>query len=361
MPEDTHPAACKILFEEVSVSSVTIVLFESSSSGSPQDIKGYKLWYCKSGEETYGKEPILVFPGDKRRISISNLQPCTEYMFRLISFTETADLGHSEAKCFTRSVDMLHRQLDSIHTVNGSNDQAKFKSANNTVGSSGFVDCDSEKILQAACRRCQGGSSEGLCCADTEKCCRMTIQVAGPPTAGKDQAPSVFHGLDLNVASVPDLNEEVTPVLENSGEEERVFEMDNTVRSIQKGENSMDEMCGKRAMTKEEAHDSDSTLMNGSNSPSHSCNGWGCLDQNFEFCVKTIRRLECGGLISEEFRLKFLTWFSLRSTEQERRVVSTFVQTMADDPGSLAGQLVDSFSEIVSTKRQRTRFCSSKD
>jgi hypothetical protein len=31
---------------------------------------------------------------------------------------------------------------------------------------------------------------------------------------------------------------------------------------------------------------------------------------------------------------------------------------MIDDPSSLAGQLVDSFSDIISTKRQRNGFCS---
>ncbi|KAK4757017.1 hypothetical protein SAY87_007144 [Trapa incisa] len=360
--ENTAPAECKILFDDVGASSITIVLLDSSSSSSSHhDIKGYKLWYCKSGEETYGKEPILVFPRERKRISISNLLPCTEYMFRLISFSETADLGHLEAKCFTRSLDIIHRCSESTYTLDGTNDQAKFKYANNTVGSSRFTDFDSEKILQAASGKSQGGNSEGFCSADTEKCCTMTTLSYGPTTAGKDQALSVLHEIDLNVTSVPDLNEEATPVSENSGEAEYVTGIDNTIGCLQKGGNPRDEICRKRAMTKEEAHDSDSTLMNGSNSPSHSSNGWGCLDQNFEYCVKTIRRLECRGLISEEFRLKFLTWFSLKSTEQERRVVCTFVQTMADDPSSLAGQLVDSFSEIMSIKRQRTRFCSSKD
>ncbi|KAG6433595.1 hypothetical protein SASPL_105210 [Salvia splendens] len=47
-----------------------------------------------------------------------------------------------------------------------------------------------------------------------------------------------------------------------------------------------------------------------------------------------------GGHVSMEFRLNFLTWFSLKAREHERRVVRTFMKTMIDDPSGLAGQLV---------------------
>ncbi|KAG5559387.1 hypothetical protein RHGRI_009056 [Rhododendron griersonianum] len=82
------------------------------------------------------------------------------------------------------------------------------------------------------------------------------------------------------------------------------------------------------------------------------------LDDNLEYCVKTIRRLECEGRIKREFRIKLLTWFSLRSTEQERRVVNTFIRTMIDDPSSLAARLVDTFSDTVSNKKPRHGICS---
>ncbi|TYK26662.1 ethylene receptor ETR1 [Cucumis melo var. makuwa] len=55
----------------------------------------------------------------------------------------------------------------------------------------------------------------------------------------------------------------------------------------------------------------------------------------------------------KDFRLKLLKWFSLRSTEQERRVVNTFVQTLIDEPSSLVGQLIDSFSNIISCQKPR--------
>lgn len=65
------------------------------------------------------------------------------------------------------------------------------------------------------------------------------------------------------------------------------------------------------------------------------------------------------GHIKEELRKKVLTWFSLRSTKQECRVVYNLIQTLIDDPSSSAEQLVDSFSEIIAVSGKRTKngFC----
>lgn len=76
-------------------------------------------------------------------------------------------------------------------------------------------------------------------------------------------------------------------------------------------------------------------------------------DVDLESIVRTIRALEHSGHVSKEFRLKFLTWFSLKASEHERGVVRTFVKTMHDDPSGLAEQLVDTFSDIVFCTRLR--------
>ncbi|KAH7442941.1 hypothetical protein KP509_02G008900 [Ceratopteris richardii] len=76
-----------------------------------------------------------------------------------------------------------------------------------------------------------------------------------------------------------------------------------------------------------------------------------CAARNYEFCVKIIRWLECEGYLKEDFRMKFLTWFSLKASEHEKRVVSVFIDTLQDNPSSLAGQLVDTFFDIISMKR----------
>ncbi|KAI4970683.1 hypothetical protein ZWY2020_001597 [Hordeum vulgare] len=77
-----------------------------------------------------------------------------------------------------------------------------------------------------------------------------------------------------------------------------------------------------------------------------------CTDVDaYVYCVKVIRWLECEGYVEASFRVKFLTWLSLRATRQEKRVVSVFVDTFIDDPASLAGQLIDTFSEMIYGKR----------
>lgn len=388
---DSRPAACRFLFEEVTSSSVVIILIELSNASS-DDIKGYKLWYFKSRDEAPTKEPICVFPRTQRRISISNLQPCTEYTFRVVSYTETGDLGHSEAKCFTKSVEIILKNPNPAVVMNGKKENTRTEGSSlgskefTADGSSGFRVRDLGKFLRFAWAQEQG-CFEGFCSADIEKCCGAS-KIIKPETQEEDHMPS---GIDLNVVSVPDLNEELTP-FESSRDEDngcslvQAVEADDDAASHEMEKNgigiarshgsgdsqtwtngprggevpavdSHTELCRKRAANLiEETVDCDSTLINGS--PFRISNESGSLDENFESCVKIIRWLECEGHINQDFRLKLLTWFSLRSTEQERRVVNTFIQTLIDDPSSLAGQLVDSFSDIISSKKARNGFCS---
>ncbi|KAL9224117.1 hypothetical protein vseg_000186 [Gypsophila vaccaria] len=72
---------------------------------------------------------------------------------------------------------------------------------------------------------------------------------------------------------------------------------------------------------------------------------------NLEYYIKVVRWLECEGHIDKSFRQKFLTWYSIRATPQETRIVKAFVDTLIEDPASLSEQLVDTFDEIVSSKR----------
>ncbi|KAH7848705.1 hypothetical protein Vadar_006417 [Vaccinium darrowii] len=380
--EGSFPAACRFHFEEVTSSSVVIVLIELPTSSS-NDIKGYKLWYCKSRDETHTKEPISVFPRAQRRILISNLQPCTEYSFRIVSYADSGDLGHSEAKCFTKSVEIIHKNAGSasMNHTNGNPHIEESKTPTAVGSSSGFKVRDLGKILQLVWAK-EKGCFDGFSGLEMEN-------IVKPVETPQDPLPAVSRGLDLNVASVPDLNEELTPPFESSRDEEdngctlgRAVEPidDAASHGIAKNDlagshgsgdsqnwahgangevaagDSRTESRKRAATVNEETHDCNSTLISGS--PFRMAHGLGCLDENFEYCVKIIRWLECEGHIQQEFRLKLLTWFSLRSTEQERRVVNTFIQTLIDDPSSLAAQLVDSFSDIVSSKRPRNGFCS---
>ncbi|XP_074349281.1 VIN3-like protein 1 [Apium graveolens] len=389
--EGSLPAACKVLFEKILSTSVVVLLIEMSTS-SLEDIKGYKIWYCKTREETHSAEPACVFPKSQRRVLISNLLPCTEYSFRVVSFTEAGDMGHSEAKCFTKSVEVIRKTPSSVAVNNmkenfpvvaDTNVGTECKTGAEAESNSGFQVRDLGKILQIASSQEQGCLNE----LPGERLQNFLGVEEPNPQHVPDQTQRVSCELDLNIASVPDLNEDLIPPVEPRDEDNvitlgRVEAVDDQVshdnqrNDVEKSNGSGDsqnwshkpngdvttvdskgKMNKKRAATaNEESHDCDSTLVNGSPCAIH--NGSGSLGENFEYCVKIIRWLECEGHIKSEFRLKLLTWYSLRSTEQERRVVNTFIQTLVDDPSSLAGQLLDSFSDVVSSKKRRNGFCS---
>ncbi|KAK1300013.1 Protein VERNALIZATION INSENSITIVE 3 [Acorus calamus] len=75
-------------------------------------------------------------------------------------------------------------------------------------------------------------------------------------------------------------------------------------------------------------------------------------ESKYEYCVKVIRWLECEGFMEKEFRVKFLTWFSLKATSQERRVVKAFIDVLIDEPESLVSQLNDAFMEGMCNKEK---------
>lgn len=378
------PAACKFLFEDVTSSSLVLVLMEVASA-SFENIKGFKLWYGKNSELPYQKDPVTVFSKNERRFRISNLQPCTEYAFRIISFTEVGDLGHSEAKCFTKSVEIFRKSSDpavrmdqnhEIIGVEGSSSTAKEDVKPN--GSPGFRVRNLGKILEMAWAQADGRFDE-ISSAEMEECCGVFIR--NPGGAEESKHPSVSSELDLNIVSVPDLNADINPPLDSSRDEEdngcssqRVVEAEDDINSAgleKNGEVSGDSidrhgkvpavesrtrLHRKRSHgTNEEPYDGDSTLVNWN--PFLCADGPNRLNGSYEHCLKAIRWLERGGHIKMEFRIKFFTWLSLYSTKQERRVVDTYIKTLEDDPSSLADQLVDSFGEIVSSKRPRNGFC----
>ncbi|XP_049934185.1 VIN3-like protein 1 [Nymphaea colorata] len=387
--ENSLPAACRIQFEDVTSSSLVIIL-KDPSSGSSDSVHGYKLWYCMSREQKHQKEPICILPKSQRRLLISNLQPCTEYTFRIISFTEAGDLGHSEFKCFTKSVEIIHKQSDLLAApenksdslgISGSSASAK-RGSRTMNASAGFKVRDLGKILRVAWAK-EHGCYDEFCDAD-EDCAEVDDGSGSMKQEIAEEPHTHSRGLDLNVVCVPDLNADLASPLDCSkdeGSSERIIEAEEDVLSHGRDKNAQAEYNDsdshwlmrpvkeipaiethtrfrdkKMANGNEEAYDCDSTLINGS--PLRFSAGPGYLDGNYEYCVKIIRWLERGGHIDKDFRMNFLTWFSLRSTEEERRVVNTFIQTLIDDPSSLAGQLVDSFLDIISNKRPRNGFCS---
>jgi len=354
---DLVPAACRFHFEDIAPKQVTLRLIELPSAVE-YDVKGYKLWYFKKGEMP--EDDLFVdCSRTERRMVISDLEPCTEYTFRVVSYTEAGIFGHSNAMCFTKSVEILKpvdgkekRTIDLVGNAQPSDREEKSSiSSRFQIGQLG-------KYVQLAEAQ-EEGLLEAFYNVDTEKICE-------PPE--EELPPRRPHGFDLNVVSVPDLNEEFTPPDSSGGEDNGVplnslaeadggDHDDNCDDAVSNGrrknnndclvisDGSGDDTGFDFLMTRKRKAISDSN-----DSENHECDS-SSIDDTLEKCVKVIRWLEREGHIKTTFRVRFLTWFSMSSTAQEQSVVSTFVQTLEDDPGSLAGQLVDAFTDVVSTKR----------
>ncbi|TVU49983.1 hypothetical protein EJB05_01332, partial [Eragrostis curvula] len=358
---DTLPSACRFRFEAVTASSLVLVLKEVVSSQC-HAIKGYKLWYWNSREPPSTGEPA-VFPKDQRRILISNLQPCTEYAFRIISFTEDGELGHSESKIFTKSVEIIHKNIG--HGAEGCSSSAKRDGKSQSGKSSGFKVRQLGSVFRKAQAE-ENGYPTVFCKDEIEDSCDHSDSVIPDNQA----AFGASCKLNLNETSVPDLNAEVVMPTECFRNENGCSSAKNAIAKSNGCGDS--ETCAEghvgeapamesRSQSRKQTSDleqetcaDDSNLVVG---PARLFSRrLGQLDDNYEYCVKIIRWLECSGHIEKNFRMKFLTWFSLRSTEQERRVVITFIRTLLDEPSSLATQLLDSFEEIVASKKPRTAF-----
>ncbi|KAK6162553.1 hypothetical protein DH2020_002394 [Rehmannia glutinosa] len=309
--EGSLPAACKFLFEEVTSSSVVVLLIELSTA-LDDDIKGYKLWYCKTREEVYSREPVCLSERSEEDLHIQSAA------LHGVFLPDNILYGHWRLWALQANAKQHHKTAIDIES------------------DSGFKVRDLGRILMPAWIQ-EHGCFESSCGVNVEKC--FVVHDVVKRETQEERLPSVSYQLDLNVASVPDLNEEFTPPAET--DDAFSHDIHRTPGEVPDVDSKV---CQKRSYSaNREMQDSDSTLTNGS--PFQVQNDL-CLDENFEYCVKIIRWLECEGHIEKDFRLKLLTWFSLRSTEQERRVVNTFIQTLIDDPSSLAGQLVDSFSDV---------------
>ncbi|KAL1190532.1 VIN3-like protein 1 [Cardamine amara subsp. amara] len=368
---DLVPAACRFHFEDIGPTQVTLRLIELPSA-SEYDVKGYKLWCFKKGE-TPEDDLFVDCSRTQRRMVISDLEPCTEYTFRVVSHTEAGLLGHSNARCFTNSVAMLqkrHKERRITDVVK--DDQPSDREEKSTI-SSDFHIVQLARYVQLAEAQ-EEGLLEGFYNMDTE---RSSEPEEDPEEDPEEELPSRRpHRFDLNRVLVPDLNEEFTPTLDSSGGEDNGVPLESLAEADIAGDNSDDaddnsddvvsnsrqkenNNCLVRSdgsgddpefdflMTRKRKASSNST-----ESENHECDS-SPIDNTLEKCVKVIRWLERGGHIDRTFRVRFLTWFSLSSTAQQQSVVNTFVQTLQDDPSSLAGQLLDAFAEVISTKRPK--------
>lgn len=479
--EDSLPAACRIEFEGISPTSL-VVLFKEIDPNSAQDVIGYKLWHRTSRDLKYPKEISCVLPRTQTRVRISNLRPCTEYAFRIVSYTNRGDLGLSEAKCFTDSVEVFRRNIrpstKQVLKKPGNTGTEDFRSpsakgeleSQPNEGFSSFKVRDLGKIFRAAwvqerdliskidCTEKNMPINPFNCFEKAEACdsdkpfvssdgevnivstsplevsrddqigCNL-VQVA-EPEGGKAESISALneesvmagmgtvkmsharrrsqkdstksniqsHAIKLSkkdqeyqskvtisrkmpikrkcdllaandLAVLPlDCSYPVFPldtcksddpktrILRNGRAHSNGSDSENwavqPIREVPAVE-SQNVVSRKRSLsTYGDLHGCDGVLLNGCHESSSDTPD--CLEKKYEDSVGVIRWLECRGHIEEEFRKKFLTWFSVRATSEQRGMVYAFIENLLDDPASLAEQLVDTFSDMVSKKRPQS-------
>ncbi|KAF3786490.1 VIN3-like protein 2 [Nymphaea thermarum] len=384
-----------IKFEEVSPTCLMILL-------DSDEVTCCTIWHRIFSTVKYPEEPTCILLKSDRKCYLSDLLPATEYVFKIIPLIETKELGCWEIKYMTNQAacdakmspcarngslengkpDTTSGQGNNLnqkheteglgripdHSTNGSDDQAMTSEIIEAVEQD--VPCDSLSIQDghlvgpAAQKEFQNGFSGCISNYQDEQLhmqnvhCETTFYCEN----GYNEKLNVNNGLEdqpffvSSAAVLPCTPCKLEASIDAPGRKKRMklesqFES-GPVSPVQEIP-PKDPQCGSSSKKKcpRRVEDGHIRLHPGFTQMEQTKDISGSLEGDYEYCVKVIRRLECEGHVEKNFRVKFLTWFSLRATPQERRIVSVFVDTLIDDLAGLAGQLVDTFSEGIWGKK----------
>ncbi|CAN6880399.1 unnamed protein product [Brassica oleracea] len=288
----------KIRFEDVNATSLTVIL-ASNDLTSPANIVHYSIWHRKVTEKEYQEKSTCTLFTPNARFVVSGLAPASEYCFKVVSFSGTREVGVDEINVMTRSsseevVERSESPLTNCSTLSSNPSSVEAESNNVYIAPQNHNKQDSNVVVETE------KNVEGSVLLDEEQ------QEAAVPVT----TTTLVSNRNSSDASLP-----ITP-----------FRSDQTKNRQARNGKPVKE-----------------------NGDHHSANGGS--ESGFKHCVSVIRQLESLGHIEKEFRQKFLTWYGLRATPQEIRVVKIFIDTFADDPVDLAEQLVHTFNDRVLAKR----------
>ena len=445
---DDDDLLCNIEFNKVSSTSISLMV-----QGGGELVNGYRLWHRRATDENFPNNPTCIISTNPGEAQISNLEPCTEYDFCVVPFSERGIGEPAEASCCTKRE--ISREFSSnsdewYHPTNVEEEiymiidkpESNFKvrdlgkvlhsawsepseviegifngkgwgmNSCNEGGKNKVRNC-SPNVLSSSVRNMSGVDDDDACKGTSEdktwirdlnvsanldlavEESRVTLEVEDVNrTISRRNSTGLLQESDeakgANVAELDDASDpgnsqisqtEASGIMSHALQANARAELHNDeprivddkhghgeswamqVRGPGRGV-GMEPMLRKKTMkTFDRDIDNDDDdgygIVNGCGGGS--IGGPLCASRNYELCVKIVRWLECQGLVKEDFRMKFLTWFSLRASEHEKRVVSVFIDTLQDNPASLAEQLVDTFSDIISSNRHQMMsngFCS---
>ncbi|KAI5084240.1 hypothetical protein GOP47_0000409 [Adiantum capillus-veneris] len=366
---DAHDAAickrplCTMQFEDVCSSSIVVVAVDNYAS---DDTLGYKLWHRKATDASYPATPTCTIQNSSKKALVSDLQSCTSYVFKMAPFSSQGDREECEADCCTEGIDSTlvgHRENDVLPNcvlradVNA-NHGAKNVGTNTQHHSSIEFEIGRPEKFGGLVDDLGSTKAQLIAEVDEGKGC-FFVKDLGDAQIG--------HPFAMQRLVMDDFSVGVTPSWELERRREEPFVsrdgVDNSpILSVAKTNAADNGIISSQSWAMQlHCYDEAQKAMvsNGAASESDirrhgfshgSCNNSFHIE---EFSISVVRWLECQGHLNKEFRMKFLTWHSLRATEHEKRVVSIFINTLRDCPASLAAQLVDSFQEIINSKRQR--------
>ncbi|KAK4481836.1 hypothetical protein RD792_012747 [Penstemon davidsonii] len=324
-PSDCNVLAAKLVtFEDIQASSLTVIL--NSDDSNVGNVVGYSLFHRKATDMDYLTEPTCRLYTPNTKFQLSGLTPATQYFLKVATFDRDRETGFCEFQFRTGNYQDEARNLDSknVEIESSQSPATNYSSLSNPSSVEDETNNENRGDNYLAPVNLRGGtiknskqSQKETCLLDQEHSLKTKID----PLIN-DQMVEERTGLEC----VPyvDRSETGLPITPNKLENVK----DSSVRN-NRSEKDDEPQAG-----------SSSKKRNGE-----------IGDKDFKYYVKVIRGLECDGYLETTFRQKFLTWYSLRATSQEARIVKVFIDTFVEDAESLAEQLVDTFSDVVSNKR----------
>ncbi|VAI43896.1 unnamed protein product [Triticum turgidum subsp. durum] len=318
-----------IKFEPITPTSITVVFDLARCPYISQGVTGFKVWHQVDGTGFYSLNPTGTVHLMSKTFVVTELKPATCYVIKVTAFSNSSEFAPWEARVSTSSLkesDLKGLAPGGAGLVDQNNRSPKTNSGGQSDRSSEGVDSNNNATVQAALLRESSNSME-----QNQRSEVPISQDASNATAGVELAlvPRFVGSMPPTAPRVMETGKETGGRSFNTKPSDNIFQNGSSKPDREPGNSS-----NKRSGKFEDAGHKD-----------------GCPEATYEYCVRVVRWLETEGYIETNFRVKFLTWYSLRATPHDRKIVSVYVDTLINDPASLCGQLTDTFSEAIYSKK----------